>query len=136
MGESSSEMTVENNKKYQNLSRLLDTSFGKSSTVSSPSQSIKFKLIDDKMLKATFLMIVNFGSENVMREMMIGYKKQAESMILAALKKSEEDYKDSFKEKISLKLNSGTIQDYIEYVSVQNPKKTAFYRMECLVKIK
>jgi hypothetical protein len=131
-------MTVKDFKLYQELARICDGSFGKANAVRSNTESVTLKMVDDTMLTAKFIMVVNFGSENQMRQMMPRFRNEAESMIKAALDKLKEEYSDANGKKITLKPNLDTYQDSVEFLSYQiyNPKKTAYYRLSCIVDVK
>lgn len=130
-------MPVKDLKKYQTLSKLIDNSFGRSSTVKSGTQSVKLKMVDDTMMTATYLMIVNFGSENVMREMMRRYTSQGLSMIEAALAEVQDQYKEETGSKVVLKPDLNSTRDSVEFLSysMYNPRRTAYFRLECVINV-
>lgn len=131
-------MVVKDFNKYQTLSRICDNTFGKGAHVRSGTQSVILKVDSDTSLVAKFIMVVNFGSENQMNHAMPRHKKEALSMIEAALKAVQEEYKEVTGSKISLTPNLDTVLDSVEFISYQtyNPKKTAYYRLSCNVSVK
>jgi hypothetical protein len=131
-------MTVKDFQKYQKLAEICDGTFGKPNSVRSSTESVTLKMTDDTQLVAKFIMVVNFGSENQMRQMMPRFKNEATSMVKAALDQLKEKYKDATGKNVTLKLNQDTLQDSVEFLSYQiyNPKKTAYYRLSCVVDVK
>lgn len=127
--------TVKDFEKYKNLAQICDNSFGKASMVRSKTESVTLKMTDDTSLVAKFIMVVNFGSDNQMRQMMPRYKNEAMSMVKAAVAKLKEEYKELTGKNVTLKLNVNSVQDSVEFLSYQvfNPKKTAYYRFSCIV---
>ncbi len=131
-------MTVKNFNKYQKLASICDNTFGKPNAMRASTESVMIKVADDTSAKATFIMVVNFGSENHMHQMMPRFKNEATSIIKASLKKVKEEYEEATDEKITLVMNLDTLQDSVEFLSYQvyNPKKTAYYRLSCLIDVK
>lgn len=132
-------MLVRNYEKYLNLSRVLNTTFGAGSDRTHATQSVKFDILDDGMLKCRYLMIVNFASDTLMREMMRRYNDEAKSMVEAALKKIVEDYKTTFpgEEVPKLSIIENTIGEDMEFLTFSQYSGTrkGYYRFGCLVKI-
>lgn len=132
-------MLVKNYEKFLNLSRVLNSSFGAESGKTHATQSVKFDLLDDGMIKCRYLMIVNFGSDTMMREMMRRYQSEARSMLEAALKKIVEDYKVQFpkQEVPEFDIIDSTIGEDVEFLTFSQYKGTrkAYYRFGCLVKV-
>jgi hypothetical protein len=135
-------MLIKDYQKFINLSRLLNTSFGSNSSNHGrvyQTQSIKFDLLDDGLLKIRYLTIVNFGSDTMMRELMVRYRQEAISMIEAALKTVKENYAKEFPGQTvpNFKLEEETIGEDIEYISYYNytGNRKAYYRFGCLVEV-
>ena len=131
-------MTVHDTKKFQVLSDLLNTSFGKSGTKPYTTQSLQARMLDDKLMKVNFMMIVNFSSDGMMFEMTKRFKNEGLSMVKAKLDRLKEEYKDKTDETVSFKLIEATVVDSYEFLSnsLYNPKKTAYYRLSCQVEVK
>lgn len=131
--------SVENFKKYQDLARCTNSTFGDSATVRSPvmTQSIKVTLVNETMAKITFMMVVNFSSDNMMREMTERYRTEGRSMVEAALERFRKDYKELTDSVVKLKVIEESINDSFEFLSysMYNPKKSAYYRLSCNVEI-
>lgn len=132
-------MPVQDFKKYQNLAKCMNTTFGDSATNRSKTlnQSIKMALYNETLVKVTFMMIVNFGSDNMVREMAGRFKNEALSMVKGSLDRLKKDYEESTEDKIKLTMLDESIVDSYEFLShsMYNPKKTAYYRLSCLVDI-
>jgi hypothetical protein len=132
-------MLVKDYEKYINLSKLLNTTFGTGAGKNYATQSIKFDILDDGMLKCRYMTIVNFGSDTMMHEMKRRYSEEARSMVEAALKKLREDYKEAFpKQKLpTFKILENTIGDDVEFLTFSQYAGTrkGYYRFGCLVSI-
>ncbi len=135
-------MLIKDYQKFINLSRLLNTSFGSDSGNHGrvyQTQSIKFDLLDDGLLKIRYLTIVNFGSDTMMRELMPRFRQEALSMIESALKNVKEQYAKEFPGQTvpDFSLQEDTINEDIEYISYYNytGNRKAYYRFGCLVEI-
>jgi MinD-like ATPase involved in chromosome partitioning or flagellar assembly len=133
-------MPVENFDKYMELSKVLNNSWGTGSQVKpGTSQSIKFALRDDKLLKGMFMMIVNMpNNPQTAREMKERYKEQALQMLKGALEKIREDYQEQHEGKtIKLKMVDRSVTEGLEYLTnaQYRPTLQAYYRLQCLVEI-
>lgn len=134
-------MLVKDYKKYLNLSRLLNTTFGISSLNKKvATQSIKFDIIDEGMLKCRFITIINFNNNIALSETMRRSKDEALTMLRATLEKLKENYKKNFpkEDNLSFKLIQDSIEDNVEFItfSPYNGSKKGYYRFECLIKVK
>lgn len=135
-------MTVQNFKKYMNLARVVNTTWGTGSQVkTSPSQSIKFTLRDDNLLKVSSIMIVIIPNDiRLAHEMKDRFKEESLRHIKSALKKLQTDYKElNSKESPSIKLNliDRSVTEGLEFLtnSQYRPTKHAYFRLDVLVDI-
>jgi hypothetical protein len=135
-------MLIKDYQKFINLSKLLNTSFGSDSDNHGrvhQTQSIKFDLLDDGLLKVRYLTIVNFGSDTMMRELMPRFRQEALSMIEAALKNVREQYKENYPDLDlpEFSLQEESCNEDIEYISYYNytGNRKAYYRFGCLVDV-
>lgn len=133
-------MPVEDFDKYMGLSKVLNNSWGTGSQARpGTSQSIKFTLRDDKLLKGTFMMIVNMpNNPQTAREMKERYKDQALQMIKGALERVKEDYQEQHDGKtIKLVMMDRSVSEGLEYLTnaQYRPTLQAYYRLQCLVEI-
>jgi MinD-like ATPase involved in chromosome partitioning or flagellar assembly len=133
-------MSVEDFNKYMELSRVLNNSWGTGSQVRlGTSQSIKFTLRDDKLLKGSFMMIVNMpNNPQTAHEMKERYKGQALQMLKGSLEKIKEDYQELFQGKtIKLKMIDQSVTQGLEYLTnaQYRPTLQAYYRLQCLVSV-
>lgn len=134
-------MLIKDYERYLNLSKVLNSTFGAEGVGNKPfnTQSIKFDILDDGILKCRFLMIVNFGSDSVFREMRNRYKNEAISILEASLKRIAEEYKVRFPGSDPIKLSAvensfGEDVEIINY-SIHNANRKAYYRFGCLVEV-
>lgn len=130
-------MTVKDFQKYQALSRVFNKTFGAPSTLKSSTETVTVKCVDDTMMSAMFLIVVNFSSEGMWRELRRRYMEEGVEKITATLKKAEEEYETLTGKKVSLKIMQNTISDSLEFVSysLYNPKKTAYFRVFCNIEV-
>lgn len=133
-------MPVEDFDKYMQLSRVLNNSWGTGSQLKpGTSQSIKFALRDDKLLKSSFMMIVNMpNNPQTAHEMKARFKNQALQMLKGALEKVKEDYEEQTEGKtVRLKMLDESVTEGIEYITnaQYRPTLQAYYRLHCLVSV-
>ena len=133
-------MPVEDFDKYMQLSRVLNNSWGTGSQLKpGTSQSIKFALRDDKLLKSSFMMIVNMpNNPQTAHEMKARFKNQALQMLKGALEKVKEDYEEQTDGKtVRLKMLDESVTEGIEYITnaQYRPTLQAYYRLHCLVSV-
>lgn len=156
---------VRDHELYTNLSKVANSTFGStgpggaqaSNRVST--QSIKFEVIDENTIKASYQAIVTFASKSMYRDLQHKYTAEGISMLKGALERFASDYKelvskekleagpspsgkDKSKEKpkatIKLSINEPTITNSVEYVSysMYKPVQTGFFRLSCLINVK
>lgn len=133
-------MPVEDFDKYMALAKVLNNSWGTGSQARpGTTQSIKFTMRDDKVMKGSFMMIVNMpNNPQTAHEMKERYKNQALQMMKSALERLKEDYQEHNKGKtIKLKMLDRTVTEGVEYLTnaQYRPTLQAYYRMQCLVEI-
>jgi len=132
-------MLVKDYKKFVNLSRLLNSSFGSSGMNHSRfgTHSLKYELLDDGFLKVLCITTVSFPSETMMRESRARYEREGMAIIEAALKDLIERYKAEFNQDISCKILEESFNDSFEFLnySLYNPMKRALYRVGVFVEI-
>jgi MinD-like ATPase involved in chromosome partitioning or flagellar assembly len=133
-------MPVEDFDKYMGLSKVLNNSWGTGSqTRPGVSQSIKFALRDDKLLKGSFIMIVNMpNNPHTAREMKERYKGQALQMLKGALERLKKDYQEENEGKtVRLKMIDQSVTEGLEFLTnaQYRPTLQAYYRLQCLVEV-
>jgi len=133
-------MPVQDFDKYMNLSKVLNNSWGTGTQLKQGlSQSIKFSLRDDHMLKGLFMMIVNMpNNPQLVHEMKVRYKNQALQMLKGALEKLKEEYEDQNPGKtIKLRMLDESVTEGVEYLTnaQYRPNLQAYYRIHCLIEI-
>lgn len=127
---------VEDFNKYMALSKVLNNSWGTGSQLKSPSQSVKFQLRDEQVMKASFVMIVNMpNNPKTAHEFKQRYKNEA----LGKLKSAVADLKERFSEQnegktVSFKVIESSIQEGVEYLTnaQYTPTLRAYFRLNCL----
>ncbi|MFA6049730.1 MAG: hypothetical protein WC761_00765 [Candidatus Paceibacterota bacterium] len=134
-------MLIKDYQKYLNLSRVLNSTFGTDGADNKAfnTQSVKFDILDDGMLKCRYMMIVNFGSDTMMREMMRRYRTEAMGMLEAALDRIKEEYRTQFPglDVPKFSIMEETIGEEVEFLTFGPYKGTrkAYYRFGCLIEI-
>jgi hypothetical protein len=133
-------MPVQDFNKYMNLSKVLNNSWGTGTQLKlGISQSIKFSLRDDKLMKGLFVMIVNMpNTPQLAHEMKVRYKNQALQMIKGALENLKKDYEQQNDgETIRFKMLDESVTDGLEYITnaQYRPTLQAYYRLNCLVEV-
>lgn len=126
-------MTVKDYNKYVALSRVFNKTYGAPSTLRSSTETVTCKLVDDGMVSAMFLIVVNFSSEGMWRELRKRWLEEGLEKIKATLDKAAEEYEVITGKKVSFKINEASVNDGLEFTNynLYNPKKSAYYRVFC-----
>ena len=117
------------------LGQIMDTTYGRSSTVASPTMSLKGSL-EDRNLKIIFTTYATFASNMAMSQQMPRLESEGQQGVDRYLK----EIKDSFKKEAGRTLKSKVIsaEPSIEVVSLQphiSPKRTVLFRYVTLLEI-
>lgn len=130
-------MPVKDFKKYLELSKLCNHTFGVSSSGKSSTESILLKAVDDEMLSAMFVIIVNYSSEAMWIEMRKRWIEEGLEKIEKRIKEFEKSYRENTGTNISLKISKPSISDSLELASfsVYKPVKTGFFRLACNIEV-
>lgn len=130
-------MTVKNYDKYLALSRVFNKTYGAPSTLRSSTETVTIKLVDDGMATAMFLIIVNFSSEGMWRELRKRWLEEGLEKIRSTLKIAAEEYETITGKTVKFTLHEPSINDGLEMTNynLYNPKKSAYYRVFCNVAI-
>jgi hypothetical protein len=126
--------------KYMALSKVLNNSWGTGSQLRSPSQSIKFQLRDDQLMRASLVMIVNMpNNPKTATEFKNRYKNEALGKLKSAVADLKERFSDQNEGKtISFEMIEGSVQEGIEYLTNAQyvPNLRAYFRLNCLISVK
>lgn len=117
------------------LGQAIDTTWGRCSTPQTASYSVKFTLMGDNRLLASYKVIVNFVSEKEMILMKRNCAEESEKVIAAHVKSVKDSYKSLAGDSISLKEESSTDSLEIIGFNVHNPKRTAYYRRKTIFEL-
>ena len=133
-------MPVEDFDKYMELSKVLNNSWGTGSQLRpGTSQSIKFSLRDDKLMKGSFMMIVNMpNNPQTAHEMKVRFRNQALQMVKGALEELKKRYEEQNDGKtLNLKMQDNSVQEGIEYLTnaQYRPNLQAYFRLSCLIEV-
>lgn len=130
-------MAVKNFKKFLEISKVCNKTFGVSSDLKSATESVILKAVDDEMLSAMFIVVVNYGSEDMWISIRKRWVEEGLETIEKTLKKVAQEYKDNTGQEIKLEVMKATLADSMELLSysMYNPKKTGYFRLNCNVKV-
>lgn len=122
------------------LAKVLNNSWGTGSQLKQgTSQSIKFLIRDDRLIKASFMMIVNIpNNPQTAHEMKLRYKNEALQMLKASLEELKKRYEDQNDgKKLSLKLIDNSVTEGVEFLTNAQYRPTlhAYFRLDALVAI-
>lgn len=113
---------------FNALGQALDTTWGRSSTPKTASYSVKVTIEGATRIKASYMAIVNFGTERQMIEMKRRYSDESISVISEVLKTVKSNYKELSSSSLTTKEISSSDSLEIIGVNFHNPKRTAYYR--------
>jgi hypothetical protein len=118
------------------LGQILNTSFGKSSTLS-PVVSIKCHLhgSEPTKLRVDYTSVVTFASEASMRDQKKVFENESNQATNNRMKEIKKEFKDAAGR--TLKAKQLTSEDSIEVInaSPHTPRKTAYYRRKTLFEV-
>lgn len=113
---------------YNALGQAIDTTWGRSSTPNTHTYSVKFQMIGKNVLKATYGVIVNFGTEKAMIDMKKRYAEESIAIMNEVLKSVKSTYKELAGKTLKTKEISTCDSIEITNMSPYNPKRSALYR--------
>lgn len=130
-------MTVKDYDKYLALSRVFNKTFGAASAFKSSTETVTLKVVDDEMASAMFLIIVNFSSEGMWRELRKRWLEEGLELIQETFKKAEEEYKELTGKTVKFEIMKHTISDGLELInySLYNPKRSGYFKVFLNAKI-
>jgi hypothetical protein len=118
------------------LGQILNTTFGKSSTLS-PTTSVKGHLYgsDPNKMCLDYTSVVTFASEASLREQKKAFENESTQATNNRMKEIKKDFKGSASRSLKAKLINS--EDSIEIInaSPHSPRKTAYYRRKTLFEI-
>lgn len=109
------------------LGQILDSTWGKSSTVSSPTMSIKANLSGDT-LSVSYVTVVHLASERNLRDQVKVFEDESIKITNEFMKNLKKQFKEGVGR--SLKAKSLGTSDSVEMITSSpfTPRKTAYYR--------
>ena len=117
------------------LGQVLDSTFGRTSTASNATASIKTTL-RGSVLTVRYKCIVHFASDAAMHEQKKMYDDESVKLCNDFMKRVKKDFKESAGR--ALKVKQVSTDDDIEIISAQphiSPKKVAYYTRYCTFNI-
>lgn len=117
------------------IAQCIDTTWGRSSTPKTASQSVKMDMISPDMMRVRYVAVVNFGTEREMIEMKRRYESEAKSIVDAHLKHLRDSYKDLTGSTLTMKASDPVNSLEVVNFNVHNPKRTVWFRSTLLVEL-
>jgi hypothetical protein len=130
-------MTVKDYKKYLNLSKVFNKTFGTETHMKSSTENVMVKIVDEGMLSATFIISVNFSSEGMWRELRKRWLEEGLASIKRNMDEAAEKYKDLTGETVKFDIIKASVSDSMELTnySLYNPKKLGYFRVTCNIDV-
>lgn len=113
---------------FNALGQSLDSTWGRSSTPTGASQSVKFVIKGTNLLEVRYTAIVNLVNDQEMVDLKKKYTNEAEQVCSIALKKVKETYKELSEKTLKLKQVSDDAKFEIIDLNIYNRKRTAYFR--------
>jgi len=110
------------------LGQVLDTSFGRASTSTVASHSIKMQVVNNSTIKLVYSTIINLTTENDARMMKQRYTDESEDIIAKHVKKVKAEYKELTEKTLKIKERGSDVSLEIMNTNPYNKKKTALLR--------
>lgn len=110
------------------LGQVLDTSFGRASTSTIASHSIKMQVVNNNTIKLVYSTIINLTTENDARMMKQRYTDESEDIIAKHVKKVKAEYKELTEKALKIKERGSDVSLEIMNTNPYNKKKTALLR--------
>lgn len=110
------------------LGQVLDTSFGRASTSTVASHSIKMQVVNNSTIKLVYSTIINLTTENDARMMKQRYTDESEDIIAKHVKKVKAEYKELTEKTLKIKECGSDVSLEIMNTNPYNKKKTALLR--------
>lgn len=126
---------MENKIDFNAMGQAMDTTWGRSSTPKTASYSVKTTLQGSDKVLASYMAVVNFGTERQLIEMKRRYADESASVIDATVKQIKKNYKELSGSSVTFKEVSS--QDSLEIIAlnIHNPKRTAYYRRQVVFEV-
>jgi len=120
---------------FDALGQAIDTTWGRSSTPSVATQSVKVLITGADCIEVRYATIVNLVHDRELVELKTRYTDESSSVIDQTLKKVKESYKEQCSKAIKFKQISE--KDSFEFVNmnIHNSKRTAYFRRSVFFKV-
>jgi len=130
-------MPVKDFKKFLEIGKVCNNTFGVKSNAKSATEAVILRAIDDEMLSAMFIIVVNYTSEALWHEMRLRWLEEGEATIKVALTDAEARYKEATGKSISFDLLKPSLSDNMEVINFNSYTrlKKAYFRLSCNAKI-
>lgn len=121
---------------FNALGQALDTTWGRSSTTSCATQSVKMTLLNAEMLEVKYVTIVNLVHDRELVELKKRYTDESTTIIDQSLKGVKETYSELAKEG-TVKFKQVDEKDSFEFINmnIHNSKRTAYFRRSVFFKV-
>jgi hypothetical protein len=121
---------------YNALEQVTDSTWGRSSTPSCPSYSVKFSVLGNDNFMVKYLCVVNLVNDQETERLRRSYSTESSTVIDGALKRVKEDYKKQSGKNITFKQVAEDDSFEIIDLNIYNGRRTAYYRKNILFAMK
>jgi hypothetical protein len=121
---------------YRAIGQLIDTSFGRSSTVNNSGTSIKASLLGEGRLELSYATIVSLPRDTDPTIVLPRFENEAMQLIKGYIKDLKKEFKNL--RGVTLKTKELLNQPYLEYINYNhfNQLRKAYYRRKVILEIK
>jgi hypothetical protein len=121
---------------YDALEQVTDTTWGRTSTPSCPSFSVKYSKVGDNHLMVKYLCVVNLVNDQETERLKKMYSDESNAVIDNAVKRVKQDYKEITGNNLTFKQVGDDFSFEIIDLNIYNGKRTAYYRKNALFELK
>lgn len=120
---------------FNALGQAIDTTWGRSSTPTVATQSVKFVLLNEDTIEVRYATIVNLVDSREFEKLKKRYTEDSSSVIDKAISKVKETYKEQAEK--TIKFKQVDERDSFEYIdmNIYNGKRTAYFRRSVFFKV-
>lgn len=122
-------------KNIQDLEEIINTTWGKSSTVKNPSRSITSKITGPDTVLIKLVMIVNLGNNKQLKDAKERHEDEARQVVNDYIKNVKSEYKEKTGQALKMKLDKYDTSIEVIQMSAYSPKMVAYFRFNGFAKV-